>query len=175
MQALTALLRSKVGIAVLGILLIGGIGAYIGAASVWHPGGLPGGYLANSDPTAPATSVAGSVTSSPSAGAGGHTGTPLPTDIPTNAPTVAPTTPPIGAGQTIDLHGSIGAINTAANSFILNINGTPRTVAVNGQTSFQGASSSLQGLRTGWQAEVKGRAQSDGTFLAFLVNSDNGA
>ncbi|HKW23011.1 MAG TPA: DUF5666 domain-containing protein [Ktedonobacterales bacterium] len=173
MQALTALLRSKVGIAVLGILLIGGVGAYIGAASVWHPGGLPGGYFANNDPTAPATSVAGSVTSSPSAG--GNTGTPSPTDIPTNAPTVAPTTPPIGAGQTIDLHGSIGDIKTAANSFILSVNGAQRTVVVNGQTSFQGASSSLQGLQKGWLAEVKGRAQSDGTFLAFLVNSDNGA
>ncbi|HKT39409.1 MAG TPA: DUF5666 domain-containing protein [Ktedonobacterales bacterium] len=175
MQALTALLRSKVGIAIVGVILIGGIGAYIGAASILHPDGLTGGYFANNDPTAPAASVAGTVTSSSSDGAGDHTATPLPTDTPANAPTDVPTTPPTGSGQTVDLHGSIGNINTAANSFILNVNGTSRTVVVNGQTSFQGASSTLQGLRTGWQAEVKGRAQSDGTFLAFLVNSDNGA
>jgi hypothetical protein len=78
-------------------------------------------------------------------------------------------------GQTVDLHGTITTINTAAGSFFLQVNGPPVYVVTNGQTSFQGSSSSLQGLQSGWRAEVKGQTQGDGTFLAFVVDSDSGA
>lgn len=175
MRSLSVLLRGRVGIAVLGAVLLGSMGAFVGAASLWHPAGLTSGYFANNDPSVTATSPAGSVTPSLSGGPGGHAGTPSPTHTLANTPTGVSTSPPVGSGQTVDLHGSIGVINTTANTFILNVNSSSRTVVVNGQTSFQGSASSLQGLRSSWQAEVKGQTQSDGTFLAFLVNSDSGA
>ncbi len=183
MRSLSALLRSKIGIALVGAVVLGGMGAVMGATSAWQlaAGLTGGGYFANNDPSVTATSAAGSAISSPGAtnGAGTPSGsgnpTPSATSSAASAPTSAPTTPPGGTGQTVDLHGSIGKIDTSANKFILNVSGSSRTIVVNGQTSFQGSASSLQGLRTGWQAEVKGQAQSDSTFLAFLVNSDSGA
>ncbi len=171
MEALTTLLRSKVGIAVLGAVLLGGLGAYMGAASAWRPSQLPSGSVAN-------TGAAAIGTTSPSATSTGSAGKQTRNPSPTNTPGSSPTTPPVtpvSSGQTVDLHGTIGTINTTANSFTLNNSGSLITVVVNGQTAFQGSASSLQGLRSGWQAEVKGQTQSDGSFLAFLVNSDNGA
>ncbi|HEX6544359.1 MAG TPA: DUF5666 domain-containing protein [Ktedonobacterales bacterium] len=172
MQSSAVLLRSKIGIAVLGIVILGGVGAYLGASSAWHPSAGPrNGGIANTGTGAGTATAAGpnsAATSSPTDGSGTQTGNPSPTNIPGGP---QPTNPPVGTGQTVDLHGTIGTINTDANTFMLN--GSTKVI-VNGQTSFQGSATSFQGLRSGWSAEVKGQWQGDGTFLAFLVNSDNG-
>lgn len=175
MRTFTALLRTRVGIAFAGAILIGVLGAFVGAASVSRPGGIPG----NSG----TTRIGNATQTAESSGAGNATATtgtnPSTTDTPTGASTAAPTSTATqgsgGTGQTLDLHGVIGTITASANTFVLNVNGAATTVVVNGQTAYQGSASSLQGLRSGWQAEVKGQYQSDGTFRAFLVNSDNGA
>jgi hypothetical protein len=180
MQALMTLLRTKLGAALCGAILLGTMGALFGAASVWHPGAVPtsGGSANTGSITATATSGAPSTTP-------GATGvpqqqeqpTPLPTNTPASVPTAAPTNTPrsIPVGQTVDLHGTIGTINTSENTFILNItSGSATKVIVTESTQFVGSATSLQGLAKGWSAEVKGQMQSDGTFLAFVVNSDNG-
>jgi uncharacterized protein DUF5666 len=167
MQTLATMLRSKVGLAVCGVILVGGLGGILGASSVARPSVQSNnGGITNTN-TGTATDTTGSATQGPG-------GSASPTDTVT-VPTNTTGGGVIGTGQTIDLHGAIGTIDTAANTFILKVGGTPVTVDVSGQTSFQGASTSFQGLRTGWVAEVKGRAQSDGTFQAFVVNSDTGA
>lgn len=168
MQTLATMLRSKMGLAVCGVILVGGLGGILGASSVARPSvQANNGGITNTN-TGTATDTTGSATQGPG-------GSALPTDtvtVPTN--TTGGGGGVIGTGQTIDLHGAIGTIDTAENTFILKVGGTSVTVEVSGQTSFQGASTSFQGLRTGWVAEVKGRAQSDGTFQAFVVNSDIG-
>ncbi|HET8909309.1 MAG TPA: DUF5666 domain-containing protein [Ktedonobacterales bacterium] len=175
MRTFTALLRTRVGIAFAGAVLIGVLGAFVGAASVSWPGDVPGN--SGTARVGNATHTAGS---SAAGSASATTGTnPSATDTPTGAATAAPTSTTTqgsgGTGQTLDLHGVIGTITVSANTFILNVNGAATTVVVNGQTAYQGSASSLQGLRSGWQAEVKGQYQSDRTFRAFLVNSDSGA
>lgn len=167
MKTLATMLRSRVGIAVCGVILVGGLGGFLGASSVPRPSvrANNGGIINTNTNTGTATDTTGSATQGPGGSASPTNATTLPTNT-TGGGGV------IGTGQTIDLHGSIATIDTAANTFILTVNGTAVTVVVSGQTSFQGASTTFQGLRTGWLAEVKGRAQSDGTFQAFVVNSN---
>ncbi|HEU5349653.1 MAG TPA: hypothetical protein VFU63_13660, partial [Ktedonobacterales bacterium] len=157
MQTLLSLLRSRVGIAICGVIFLGSLGAYIGAASVPHPGAA----LTNNGSIANAGSAANTTNASGPGGTNGTSGgNPSATDTPGNGSANVPTrttTTNIPVGQTVDLHGTIGTINTAANSFILNVNGSPTTIVANSQTSFQGAASSLQGLEMGWKAEVKGQ------------------
>lgn len=168
MHTFSGLLRSRIGIAVFGVLLIGGLGGYLGAASGAHPRlATNSGNNGNSGNVAQVGTAASSSSSTAPT-----TGNPSPTDTTAANPT-APTNTG-GTGQVIDLHGTIGTIDPANSSFILNVNGAPTTVVVNGQTSFQGSATSLQGLQTGWLAEVKGQMQSDGTFRGYVVNSDSG-
>ncbi|MGE5333532.1 MAG: hypothetical protein ACM3N4_02430 [Nitrososphaerota archaeon] len=174
MQTLMTLLRSRVGIAISGVILIGTLGAFVGANSVLHPGATPTtGTVANTGSSA-ATATNGTQSATSGATNGGQGGNPSPTDTPASVPTNTPTgnTP---VGQTIDLHGTIGEIHTADSYFMFNTtSGAVKVIVTNGTTQFQGGSTTFQGLRQGWSAEVKGQMQSDGTFLAFVVNSDNG-
>ena len=172
MQSLTTLLRSRVGVAALGAVLLGELGASIGAASVWRPGGTTSGSIANSNgggsaiATNTSASATGSATPNPTDTA--QTGKRLPTATPGGPATSTPTTPPGNTGQTIDLHGTITSIDRTANTFTLN----STTVMINGQTQFQGKTTNFQALQAGIVAEVKGQTQSDGSFMAFVVDSD---
>jgi hypothetical protein len=63
-------------------------------------------------------------------------------------------------------------VNTSTNQFtVLVTTGAPTTVAVNAQTIFEGASTSLSGLQIGWSVEVQGTYQADGSLLANDVNA----
>ncbi len=171
MRSLTTLLRSRVGIAVLGAVLLGGLGASMGAASVGRPGGTTSGSLANSSAIATntiATSVSPTGSATPNPTDTAETGNGSPTATPGAPASRTPTTPPANTGQTIDLHGTITSINRTANTSTLN----STTVVINGQTQFQGKAASFQALQAGMVAEVKGQTQGDGSFIAFVVAPD---
>lgn len=176
MQALSTLLRSKVGIAVVGIILLGGLGGYIGVSSGAHPGTTTNsGNNSGVANTGAATNTADSATATTTSGATG--GNPTPTDTPVVIPTntTGTTNTGTGTGQNVDLTGTIGRINSTDNSFILQVNGKSIEVEVSGQTSYPGDSKSFQGLQTGWLAEVQGQQQADGTVTAWSVDTHSGA
>jgi Domain of unknown function (DUF5666) len=81
-------------------------------------------------------------------------------------------TPVPSAGLQVDIHGTVTQVNTSANQFtVLVITGFTTNVAVNSQTTFEGASTSLRGLQTGWSVDVAGVYQADGSLLANDVSS----
>lgn len=152
------LLKSRVGFAIAGVVVIGGISA---AVAVWPM--LPHGFaLAN--PSRPQANVSPSAT---------PTTVPTPTQRPLPTRTPAPTRTPIPS-----LHGTVLSKNPAANSFVLQLDtGATKTVIVNPSTTiFQGSASSLSTLGTGptWHVDVRGAYQADGTFLASRVDSCSG-
>jgi hypothetical protein len=91
------------------------------------------------------------------------------------SPTATPphsSTPVPNVGQQADIHGTVTQVNTSTSQFtVLATFGTTATVAVNPQTLFEGASTSLSGLQIGWSVEVQGFYQADGSLLASDVNS----
>jgi hypothetical protein len=164
------ILRSKVGIAVLGAVLVGGTSAALAATTAMRPGASTGTpNTANTDPNtgmlpSPTSPSASATPTSPA------TATSAPTATRTPRPTA--TLPPVG--QTVDLHGSINNINYGAGTFTLYFQGVHLTIVTTpGVTQYQGSSQSFNGLQNGWKAEVKGQMQTDGTFLASLVNSSS--
>ncbi len=145
------LLKSRVGLAIAGVVVIGGISAVVAIRPM-----LPRGFaLAN--PSRSQANVSPSAT---------------PTTVPTPRPTLtpAPTRTPIPT-----LEGTVGT--KGSNSFVLQLDGgATKTVIVNGSTVYRynGSPSTFSALTQGWQAEVRGAYQTDGTFLASRVNSCSG-
>lgn len=173
MQTLMTLLRSRVGIAISGVILIGTLGAFVGANSVPHPGATPtNGTTAN---TGSSAATAGNGTTSATQGNGSGPQNPSPTDTPaaapTNPPATAPTAIPTGS---VDLKGLIGSIGQNS-TFTLNVGGTVVTIAVSGATNYSGDAKSFQALQQGSFAEVHGLMQDNGIVTAAEVNADTGA
>jgi len=83
-----------------------------------------------------------------------------------------------GAGQDQDDENELrGAVNTVGSaSFTVKLSdGTAKTVSVSKQTQFKDELHGLADLKAGMQVEVKGSAQSDGTFAATSVEAVNQA
>lgn len=140
------LLKSRVGFAIAGVVVIGGISAVLAIRPM-----LPhGNALASNSPSSSATP------------------TTAPTPRPTSTP--APTRTPI---PTLD--GIVGTKGSNSFVLQLG-GGATKTVIVNGSTVYRynGSPSTLSALTQGWHAEVRGAYQTDGTFLASRVNSCSG-
>jgi hypothetical protein len=78
-------------------------------------------------------------------------------------------------GELDDLKGVVGTVSTS--SFVLNVgmtsNAHPLTFTVDQNTTFDGISGGLAGLKTGMVVEVNGVTQSSGDFLARRVELES--
>src|SRR5689334_22445703 len=129
-----AWIRSRVGVAIIGAILIGGLAAAVGASTLTLRSSSLDGALADSGSPATATSQS-TVTPEPAA-----TSTPQPTA--TTAP--RPTATPLGVGGL--LRGTVLSTNPGANSFIMSRNGVHYTIQVDETTTYSGAATQLSGL-----------------------------
>lgn len=158
---MSAWIRSRVGLAIIGAIIIGGAAAAIGVSTVWHPASpLVGAVGQNGGATATAESTA---TPEPAA-----TQTPQPTA--TIAPTVAiPTPTSIGVGSA--LRGRVvGAPD--ASSFKMTRNGVTYTIWVDGSTTYTGTATQLSGLQNDYRVTVTIKAvYGSNSFLASRVSS----
>jgi hypothetical protein len=173
MSRLILFFQSKVALAIIGAVLLGG-GAALAAAGPFgaspHPSTTqqPQSY-ANISSNGNGTATPGSSTPEASPAATPTSGT-SPTATPTRRPPTPTPTP--GIGQPTSLRGSVTNVNTSANLFKIRLStGSIKTVTVTPQTTFTGACTSLGGLRSGWQVDVQGAYQADGSFAATAVNS----
>jgi hypothetical protein len=187
MSRLIPFFRSKLALALLGAVLCAGGAAFAAVG----PFTMTANHAAPPQPqTYVGSSANGTGTPTPGTAAPGTTPTPAatsgvtpgatPSATPGRSPTATPTprpptpTPTPQAGQAGSLHGTVTNVNTSTNQFtVRTFTGTTTTVAVNAQTTFQGACTSLSGLRTGWSVAAQGIYQADGSLLATAVNSDN--
>lgn len=137
--------RSRVGLALIGAIVIGCIAAVVGASTLAINSSLLDGALANGGSSATATAQStepSAATVTPEA-----TATPQPTA--TTAP--RPTATPLGVGSL--LHGAVLSTNVGANSMRISRNGVHYTILVNGAV-FSGATTQFSGIQNGWRVTV---------------------
>jgi hypothetical protein len=152
-----ARLGSRVAFAITGAVVLALVGGVVGARSV-----LPDGQtdIAAADTTPTATVVAPTPTTAQEATATSHA-----------QPTARPTAT---LGGVTSMSCTITSINASAGTFTCrNSSGISKTVVTNGQTLFSGAVNSFSGLRTGLRARNTGAYQTDGSFLATRVSTDD--
>ncbi len=164
-------LRNKWVLALLGVVLVGGTAAALAAmtAAQTRPVTLASSaQTATAADSSQAPTAAPTLSQSPSSSAAA---TPTRAAVPV-APAVTPTLS-FNSGQTIDLHGTVISVNVPASKFVLQqVNGSTTTVVVNSSTQYPGKATSLSTLNAGMVAEVKGVTQTNGTFLAYVVDAD---
>lgn len=175
-------IRNRVALALIGLLLIGGISAAVAVLTTPQPlrAALVGAGQANAKPTA--TSAAMATTASSAGGttttdAGGTTTSGSSGTTAGAAPTAttSPAQPPASTLASGDISGQIASVSSSEGYFIMTlVNGSSVKVVVTKTTTYQGSAQNLASLRAGWKVEVQGTAQADGSFLARDVNSDNG-
>lgn len=167
------MLRSRVMLAVIGLLLIGGTSASIAVLTANHPGStVPG--TAQGNPTAPdgtATSTSGTQSGTPTATLPPPT-QPVPTATqPSAPPTATPRTPP-PPGQSLDLKGKITAVNQSNSTFTFRDNtGAVWTVQADQNTVYSGVAKSFADLRPDTDAEIHGQTTGGFNQLATEVNT----
>lgn len=164
-----ARLGSRIAFAVTGAVVLAVVGGVVGARSA-----LPGGQTAiaatNATATASAT-VMSDATATATIVAPTATTAQEPTATPQAQPTARPTATP---GGFTSLSCTITSVNTSAGTFTCrNSSGVTKTVVTNGQTVYSGAANSFSGLRSGLRARNSGAYQTDGTFLATRVSTDD--
>lgn len=165
-----ARLRSRVGFAIVGTIILAGAGAVVGARSV-----LPGDQVAAAAIT---TSQESTTTDSSQLDQTAATATVAsPTETPaqqaTSTPRAQPTArPTVTPGGIVTLSCTIDTVDSSAGTFTCHnsIVGT-KTVVTNEQTVFTGAATQFSGLRAGLRARNTGIYQTDGTFVATRVSS----
>ena len=162
MSGLIQLFRSRVGVAIVGAILVGGVGAAFGVGSVWHPLTPITGGVVQAAATATTASAAAQATNTPES-----TATPAATatTIPTVGPIATATPFPVGSS----IRGTV--ISVGANSFVISRNGTHYTILVDGATTYTGGTATqLSGIQTGWRATATVAAQNGPTtYLAKNV------
>jgi precorrin-6x reductase len=155
-----AFIRSRVMVALIGLIIIGGASAAAAVAMAPQPtrtalvlsGQTSVGHVATSVPTATATTRV------------------VPVATPTHASVATPPT-----SELVDLQGQVFSTDTNAGTFVVSTHSSRVTVVVTSTTTFQGSATSLSSLRAGWYVQVKGTTQPSGAFLATNVeaSSDN--
>ena len=151
------LLRTRVGVALVGATLVGGIGAALGAGSVWRPSTPAIGAITQENTPATATETA---MPAPTA-----TTQPTPTSVPTAAPTATRTL----VGSTI--RGTVVSVDTGANTLIISRNGVRYTIVVNDSTTYSGAATQLSDIQQDWRVSVTIAAQNGSAYLAQRVSA----
>jgi len=154
--------RSRVGLALIGAIVIGCIAAVVGASTLAINSSLLDGALANGGSSATATAQS---TETPVA-----TVTPEATTTPRPTATTAPrpTATPLGVGST--LHGTVsGAPGTS--SFVMSRNGVHYTIQVTGTTTYVGGvATKLSDIQSGWRATIRvGAVEGTNTYQASNV------
>lgn len=153
--------RSRVVLAIIGVIVIGGTSAAVALLSGTNTSSLA------TTTTPPAMATGGPATRTPIL-TSGTTASDAPTAATSGA---APTRAP--SGQIIDLHGTITSVDTGNNQLTLkDTSGTTWTVQVAANTTYEGASQTFGGLRTGMVAEVSGVVKGGTTFLAYHIHAD---
>lgn len=163
------MVRSRVALAVAGMLIIGGIAAAVGAASANRSGGVTAGAPSAAQTTSPASDSAATETASATSATAGAQASP--TAAATRTPRPTPTRPPVGV--VVDLHGIIDSMPIAAGTFVLREGGgVTDTVQMSAQTTCQGIVTNCANLQKGMAAEVKGSFPSaNAAFQAIEVNA----
>lgn len=157
------MLRSRVTLAVIGMLIIGGLGAMGAIVSTPRPKSVLAGS-GQSQPTATAKTT--TALPSPTATTPQQTDDPQPT-----ASLPSPTSTPRGQ---VSLRGSVigSSINASAQTFqITQRTGSPVTIEVDGSTQFQGVAQRFGDLTGGLLATITGTFQSNGDFLAMVIST----
>jgi hypothetical protein len=145
--------QTKVAMAVIGVVLIGGTSAVLAARTVNEPSVVQ---------TTNAVSAHASGTSQNL------------TSTSTKSKATATAKAKSSSGQTITLSGRVRSVSTTTNTFILVNRSGSHTIDVNSGTTFTGAATSFGGLQVGMDALVTGKVQSDRSCLASRVDSDAG-
>lgn len=149
--------RSRVVLAIIGVIVIGGTSAAVALLSGTNTSSLA------TTTTPPAMATGGPATRTPILTSG---------TTASGAPTAA-TSGAAPSGQIIDLHGTITSVDTGNNQLTLkDTSGTTWTVQVAANTTYEGASQTFGGLRTGMVAEVSGVVKGGTTFLAYHIHAD---
>lgn len=171
-------LKNRAVVASLGAVLIFGVGATFAVSQLTQRATLTGQSSAASSTATAGAGAAATDTATTGSGSGSApTATPsgaTPSPTATN-PSQQPTPTSAPTGQQGSVQGTIGTVYLSSNKFTVNTTSGIKTVFVDGNTHYQGSSSSLAGLKSGWQVEVQGILQSGDSLLATDVNSDNGA
>jgi Domain of unknown function (DUF5666) len=157
---------SRVALAIIGAIVVGGISAAVAARPAVHSD------AALADTGRSQTSRSSLTLATPRATAS-HKQSAAPHARPTATPRPGPPAPT--ATPLPSLQGTVTSTSPFTSSFVLGLDGAPpMTVDVNSNTVFRGAASSLSTLASGMQADVRGVHQSDGTFLASWVDVCSG-
>ena len=169
---LTALLHSKIALAIIGATLVAGTGAVVASAAT---GQSPTGVLAfanrqflgqSTEAHDPSGDEEGDTCDSQHQHVSGAI-THLDATGMSFTLTSQHTADEAGSSDTSDEHGTPSAKPTPTT--------TPHTVKVNAQTTYAGAATSFGALTVGMGAEVRGAQQSDGSLLASAVTTETGA
>lgn len=161
--------RSRVLVALIGLLLFGGVSAIAAFLMTSHPAQVALINAGAASATTPSVTTGAAATTATTGSTRPASATATPQPNVTSAP------PSSGGGQLVDLQGSVSSVNTSAGQFVVNAtNGASVTVVVTSSTTYQGDARSLSSLRVGWTIQVKGTARADGTFLATNVQADSG-
>lgn len=154
------MIRSRVTLAVIGMLIIGGFSAFAGALTTPGP---KGASLAQTRGQSTATATTGLPT--PTATSPQQTDDSQPTAIVAN-----PTDTPVSQGTT--LQGTITAIDSSAQTFVVTRgNGSHVTVAVDNSTAYSGFADRFSQLSTGLFARLTGQTLANGSFLAATIDT----
>lgn len=151
-------LQGRVGIAIVGAIIIGGLAASVGAVTAWLPEQLATGSVAQATATS-AAEATDTTAITPSATA--------PQPSPTTVPTAAPTATPTLLGSTI--RGTVVSVNVSGNSLVMSRNGTHYTILVDQETQISGAATSLSGIQVGWRVSVTFTSQEDSGYYSNRI------
>jgi hypothetical protein len=147
-------MRSRVTLAVIGIVLLGGAGGLAGVLSAPRaPASLAS--LQGNQPTA---------TSSDSSSTATATATKATPTVPQVAPTATPTrvpptpTPIPVPGQPLTVRGDVTSVTPSANTFVVHVfnGGGTYTCTVTSSTQWSGAASSISTLQVGMRVDASG-------------------
>jgi hypothetical protein len=141
--------RSRVGVALIGAIIVGCIAAIIGVGTLTLRSSPLDGAFANTNSGSSATATAESAETPGATATAEATATPQPTA--TATPRIVPTSTPLSVGST--LRGSVSG-TPGADRFTVSRNGVHYTILVDGNTQFTGAATQLSGLRSGYHVTV---------------------
>jgi hypothetical protein len=174
MSRLGRLFRSRITLALLGMAIVGGGGAYWAVTSGAHSTPQASSSLINQDPpsSASAEDPTETATTDPGATATATTIHNTPTPRPTATPCLTPT--PVPIGQSVHWRNRLVSVNTGASTFVLAITcGARPTITVNSSTTWPGLAKSANDLPQyiGRTVDILAIRQGDGTYLASSVNA----
>ena len=147
--------QTKVAMALIGAILIGGTSAVLAARTVNEPSVL---QTSNALTTNSNSTTSGQLPSATSSTAKPATSSPTAVVVPTvpdSKPTVPPTATP-AVGQTVTYSGTVTSVSVGTNTFVLTRNGVQHTIDVNAGTTFTGSATSFSGLQVGMHVQATG-------------------